>query len=123
MKNQFSYVTSLKPALFFFQGSCERHETWGPLPEVTAFRAMAYGYTRLTAHNQSHLQIQQVSDDQVQFRTNTLFIWGKSYNTFSKVPRFKPWNTALMEWNPTPKFSHLHFCGSGETVQNLVHKI
>lgn len=45
-------------------GNRERHESWLPWPDVTAFRAMDYGYTRLNALNGTHLQIQQVSDDQ-----------------------------------------------------------
>ena len=33
--------------------------------EWTAFRSADYGYTRLYAHNSTHLQLDQVSDDQV----------------------------------------------------------
>eukprot|EP00096_Caligus_rogercresseyi_P011172 TRINITY_DN4316_c0_g1_i2.p1 TRINITY_DN4316_c0_g1~~TRINITY_DN4316_c0_g1_i2.p1 ORF type:complete len:402 (+),score=43.41 TRINITY_DN4316_c0_g1_i2:106-1206(+) len=44
-------------------GCKERHDGFLPLPSHTAFRSMDYGYTRLKAHNRSHLHITQVSDD------------------------------------------------------------
>lgn len=44
-------------------GCQEKHDSWLPLPEVTAFRSMDYGFTKLTAHNQTHLELQQVSVD------------------------------------------------------------
>lgn len=46
-------------------GCQERHDGWFPMPEITAFRSRDYGYTRLTVSNSTHLNIQQVSDDQV----------------------------------------------------------
>jgi len=47
------------------QGCHEGHDPWLPMPEWTAFRSADYGYTRLYAHNATHLELEQVSDDQV----------------------------------------------------------
>ena len=45
-------------------GCKERHADWvWPQPTYTAFRNSDYGYTRLIAHNATHLELEQVSDD------------------------------------------------------------
>ncbi len=46
-------------------GCQERHDGWGPKRFFTAFRSNDYGYTRIKAHNASHMEIEQVSDDKV----------------------------------------------------------
>ena len=46
-------------------GCQEKHDPWLPKPEITAFRSDDYGYSRLKAQNSSHMEISQVSDDQV----------------------------------------------------------
>lgn len=48
-------------------GCQEKHDPWLPMPHFTAFRSIDYGYSRLTAHNKTHLEISQVSDDKVIF--------------------------------------------------------
>ena len=45
-------------------GCQEKHDPWLPKPDITAFRSTDYGYTRMTAHNATHLELEQVSDDQ-----------------------------------------------------------
>ncbi|CAL4076892.1 unnamed protein product, partial [Meganyctiphanes norvegica] len=45
-------------------GCKERHDHFLPKPFWSAFRSRDYGYTRLTAFNKTHLNWQQVSDDQ-----------------------------------------------------------
>ena len=47
------------------QGCNERFEPFYPQPDFTAFRAVDFGFTRMTFHNGSHLQIEHISDDQV----------------------------------------------------------
>ena len=48
------------------QGCSERHSHWNPTrPNITAFRSSDYGYTRIVAHNHTHLELEQVSDDKV----------------------------------------------------------
>ena len=49
----------------FLQGCQEAHDPWLPMREWTAFRSADYGYTRMTAHNSTHLELEQVSDDKV----------------------------------------------------------
>ncbi|KAK7074236.1 hypothetical protein SK128_015058 [Halocaridina rubra] len=45
-------------------GCQERHDNFTPTqPSWSAFRSIDYGYTRLVAHNNTHLYIEQVSDD------------------------------------------------------------
>ena len=46
-------------------GCEETHDPWLPKPEMTAFRSADYGYSRMVAHNTTHLEVAQVSDDQV----------------------------------------------------------
>ena len=46
-------------------GCQENHDTFGPLTNFTAFRAVDYGYTRMQVFNASHLYMEQVSDDKV----------------------------------------------------------
>ena len=46
-------------------GCKERHDGWGPKKPFSAFRSNDYGYTRMAAHNATHLEIEQVSDDKV----------------------------------------------------------
>ena len=46
-------------------GCQERHDSFGPATNYTAFRSTDYGYTRMQVFNATHLHIQQVSDDQV----------------------------------------------------------
>ena len=49
-----------------YQGCQERHDPFQePAPPITAFRSLDYGYTRMTAHNATHMEIEQVSDDKV----------------------------------------------------------
>ena len=47
----------------YFQGCQETHDPWLPKPNITAFRSTDYGYTRMTVHNSTHLELEQVSDD------------------------------------------------------------
>jgi hypothetical protein len=47
------------------QGCDERHDPFFPQPDLTAFRSNDYGYTKLTFHNGSHLEVEHLSDDQV----------------------------------------------------------
>lgn len=35
----------------------------GPIPEYSAFHSRDYGYTVLNAHNATHLEFRQISDD------------------------------------------------------------
>ena len=46
-------------------GCEETHDPWLPKPEMTAFRSADYGYSRMVAHNSTHMEVAQVSDDQV----------------------------------------------------------
>ena len=49
-----------------FQGCQERKENFKPeKPYYSAFRENDYGYTRLKAHNKTHIEFSQVSDDKV----------------------------------------------------------
>jgi hypothetical protein len=45
-------------------GCNEKHDSWGPLKNITAFRSADYGYTRMQVYNRTHLYLEQVSDDQ-----------------------------------------------------------
>ena len=52
--------------VLIFQGCDERKEEFQPnKPYYSAFRENDYGYTRLKAHNKTHLEFSQVSDDKV----------------------------------------------------------
>lgn len=53
----------------FFQGCEERHDPFRKQPDITAFRTLDYGYTRLIGHNGTHLEVEQVSDDKVVIQT------------------------------------------------------
>ena len=46
-------------------GCQEKHDPWLPMPGITAFRSADYGFTRMKAHNSSHMEIEQISDDKV----------------------------------------------------------
>ena len=46
-------------------GCEEKHDPWGPYPGITAFRSADYGFTTMKAHNSSHMEIAQISDDKV----------------------------------------------------------
>ena len=46
-------------------GCQEKHDPWLPKPDITAFRSNDYGYTRMSVYNSTHMEISQVSDDQV----------------------------------------------------------
>ena len=46
-------------------GCQEKHDPWLPMPGITAFRSADYGFTRMKAHNSSHMEIAQISDDKV----------------------------------------------------------
>jgi hypothetical protein len=58
------------------------------MKEWTAFRSADYGYTRMTAHNATHLELEQVSDDKV-CTALKLYIccekWTKVEQTFKLV--------------------------------------
>ena len=54
-------------------GCKEDHDEFGPQIDVSAFRANDYGYTRMKAINASHLYLEQVSDDQVDFLNHFLY--------------------------------------------------
>ena len=47
--------------IFFFS---KEHDQWGPLKNISAFRSLDYGYTRVQVYNASHLYLEQVSDEQ-----------------------------------------------------------
>ena len=52
--------------IFYSQGCQEEKEDFKPdKPYYSAFRDNDYGYTRLKAHNKTHLEFSQVSDDKV----------------------------------------------------------
>uniref|UniRef100_D3TQW3 Purple acid phosphatase n=1 Tax=Glossina morsitans morsitans TaxID=37546 RepID=D3TQW3_GLOMM len=62
-----SYINATAPIqiLTGSAGNKENHEPFSKeLPEWNAFHSNDYGYTRLKAHNITHLYIEQVSDDQ-----------------------------------------------------------
>lgn len=50
-------------------GCDEDHDDFKPEPlPWTAYRSTDYGYTRMTIFNDTHLYMEQVSDDQVNYR-------------------------------------------------------
>jgi len=56
-----------------FQGCQERKENFKPeKPYYSAFRENDYGYTRLKAHNKTHIEFSQVSDDKVHWKLITV---------------------------------------------------
>ena len=50
------------------QGNEEDHNKWERTkPDFVAFRTTDYGFTHLTAHNATHLELAQISIDKVRF--------------------------------------------------------
>ena len=57
--------------LFSIQGCSERHDTFKEKqPEWVAFTSSDYGFSKMTIHNKTHLSFQQISDDQVCYKTS-----------------------------------------------------
>ena len=48
-------------------GCKEIHDDFRPSESFSAFRSTDYGYSRMQVFNSSHLYMEQVSDDQVNF--------------------------------------------------------
>lgn len=47
------------------QGCDEIHDNFVTHKPYSAFRSIDYGYTRMKAHNRTHLEFTQISDDKV----------------------------------------------------------
>ena len=67
-------ITIIPNQLKSWQGCQERHDPWQPKPPISAFRSNDYGYTRLTAHNGTHLELEQISDDKVLLKSKGTLI-------------------------------------------------
>lgn len=58
-------------------GCKENHDEFGPLEDISAFRANDYGYTRMKVINNTHLYLEQVSDDRVNFNSiKRIYLFG-----------------------------------------------
>ena len=84
-------MTSLRLLIFqltvrwiIFQGCFEKHNPFvKDHPPFTAFRAVDYGYTRMTIHNKTHLYMEQVSVDKVSDGRSVG--WGRERNWSHKL--------------------------------------
>ena len=68
-------------------GCQEKHDPWLPMPEITGFRSNDYGFTRMMAHNSTHLELEQVSIDQGGKVIDHIWI-KKDSHEFSKLKKF-----------------------------------